>query len=177
MNSISLTYLKSIIVSTLIFSAAIGTSYAINPAFVMVPQHNYTHQLYDESGDALDPNIDIIEYGSYLEDDQLILYLIVDGIISETNATYQLFIVAKSAANEGAHVYYVDIDVEAEREYNYGSYVEISGDTISIRNSADNFIPDSYMIGLEARAMNFDERDTTSSARDNVLITKFLGIF
>jgi hypothetical protein len=178
MNSITSSYLKSVLVSTLILSAAFGTGYAINPAFLMVPQQNYTHQLYDERGDVSDPDIDIIEYGSYIDDTEIIIYLIVDGIISE-NSTFQLFIVAKTSANEGAHVYFNDFDIDAGTsiESNYDSVVIINNNTLSIRFPLSKIMPDSYMVGLEARALNFDDRDTTSSARNNTLQAKFLGIF
>jgi hypothetical protein len=175
MNSITSSYLKSVLVSTLILSAAFGTGYAINPAFLMVPQQNYTHQLSDELGDVSDPDIDIIEYGSYFDDTEIIIYLIVDGSINE-NATYQLFIVAKTSANERAHIYFNDNDVDSDTG-NYGSVVIINNNKLSIRFPVAKIMPDSYMVGLEARASNFDDRDTTSSARNNTLHTKFLGIF
>jgi len=66
--------------------------------------------------------------------------------------------------------------VQNGEEQNYQSEVTINGNRLEVSFSMDRFITNSYMVGIEVRALAFGSEDTTPSARDNPLVTRFLGL-
>ncbi len=167
-------YLKSILVTVVVVTASIGAAYIIDPSTVFIPQHQFEFELSDATEDVNISCINIVEYGSYKLNKKVVLYL---EVVTEINlsATYQLFIVAKTPNDDIAHVY--NNDVKDGIEKNYQSEVAINGSRLEVHFSTDRFISRSYMVGIEVRALAFTSEDTTPSARDNPLKTRFLGLF
>ncbi|MFX0206177.1 MAG: hypothetical protein ACFFDT_09330 [Candidatus Hodarchaeota archaeon] len=167
-------FLKSIIATVVVVAAAIGSAYIIDPSAVFIPQHQFEFQLSDVTDDVNVSYIDIIEYGSYRQGKKVVLYLEVATQIN-LSATYQLFIVAKTPNDDIAHIY--NNEVKDGTETNYQSEVTINDSRLEVIFSMDRFISKSYMVGIEVRALGFASEDTTPSARDNSLKTRFLGLF
>ncbi|MFX0093764.1 MAG: hypothetical protein ACFFBD_18575 [Candidatus Hodarchaeota archaeon] len=174
MAVVKTSFLKAIVVTIVIVCASIGFAFVIDPNAVFIPQHQFEFELTDDTGDVDDGSIDIIEYGSYRLGKKVVLYLEVATQIN-LSSTYQLFIVAKSPNDDIAHIY--NNNVYNGTEENYQSEVVINGNRLEVSFSMDRFIQNSYMIGIEARALGFASKDMTLSARDNPLITRFLGLF
>ncbi|MHA2226394.1 MAG: hypothetical protein ACXAC8_14390 [Candidatus Hodarchaeales archaeon] len=166
-------FLKSIAVTVVVIVASVGTAFVINPNAIFVPQHQFDFELTDVSADVNIGSIDIIEYGSFPQGLKVVLFLEVATQIN-LSSTYQLFIVAKTPNDDIAHIYNNDVSNGAEK--NYQSEVTINGNRLEVSFSMDRFISNSYMVGLEARALAFTSEDTTPPARDNPLKTRFLGL-
>lgn len=167
------TYMKGLIVTLSVVGVSIGTVVVVDDTMILIPQHQFAFELTDAINDISNSNIDIIAYGSYKDGHNVVLYLEVDGII-DSGLRYQLFIVAKYPHEETAHIYFNDVNNGSEE--NYQSIVVINGNRLEILFSTKNFVKDSYMVGIEARTVSFDEKDTTPNARDNPLQMKFLGL-
>ncbi len=174
MSVLTNSFLKSFIVTIAIVTASIGSAFIIDPNAVFIPQHQFKFTLTDATDDVNISYIDIIEYGSYRQGNKVVLYLEVATQIN-LSATYQLFIVAKTPNDDFAHIY--NNQVYNGEEENYQSDVTINGNRLEVYFSMDRFITNSYMVGIEARALGFASEDTTPSARDNLLKTRFLGLF
>ncbi len=174
MNIVLNSFLKSIVAIAVVIAASIGSTYIIDPFAVFIPQHQFEFQLSDVTNDVNISYIDIIEYGSYKQDKKVVLYIEVATQINLTT-TYQLFIVAKTPNNDVSHIY--NNEVNGGTEKNYQSEVAINGSRLEVSFSMDRFISNSYMVGIEVRALAFASKDTTPSARDNPLKTSFLGLF
>ncbi|MFX1285076.1 MAG: hypothetical protein ACFFB5_15555 [Promethearchaeota archaeon] len=174
MSVILNSYLKSIIATVVVVVASIGSAYIIDPSAVFIPQHQFEFQLSDITDDVNISYIDIVEYGSFQQGKKVVLYLEVAAQINLTSV-YQLFIVAKTPNDDVAHIY--NNEVKDGTETNYQSEVNINGSRLEVLFSMDRFISKSYMVGVEARALAFASEDTTPSARDNPLKTRFLGFF
>ena len=167
-------YLKSLLVAVVVVIASIGAAYVINPSTVFIPQHQFEFELTDAIEDVNVSYIDIVEYGSYRLGKKVVLYLEVQGLIN-ASAVYQLFIVAKTPGDDVAHTYNNEVDDGTEDFYQ--STVTINDNRLEVLFSTDRFISNSYMIGIEVSALVFATEDTTPSARNNSLLTRFLGIF
>lgn len=174
MSVILNSFLKSAIVTVIVVTAAIGSAYIIDPSAVFIPQHQFNFELSDISSDVNTGYIDIVAYGSYKQGRKVVLYLEVATQIN-FSATYQLFIVAKTPNDDVAHIY--NNEVYDGSEKNYQSEVTIDDNRLEVSFSLARFISNSYMVGIEVRALAFASEDTTSPARDNPLITRFLGLF
>ncbi|MFX0123463.1 MAG: hypothetical protein ACFFAE_07460 [Candidatus Hodarchaeota archaeon] len=173
MNVVTSSFFRSILVTVVVVAASIGSAFIIDPTTVFIPQHQFEFQLTDLADDVDVSYLDIIEYGSYKEEKYVVLYLEVATQIN-ISATYQLFIVAKFPNDETAHIY--NNDVYNGVEQNYQSEVTISGNRLEVKFSTNKFISNSYMVGIEVRALGMASEDSSPLARDNPLKTRFLGI-
>ncbi len=167
-------YLKGLLVTLIVVSVSIGSAFAVNKYSVFIPQHQFNFELTDTSNDVDESQIDIIEYGAYKKAQVVVLYLEVANEIN-TSLQYRLIIVAKSPGDDNAHIYFNDVIDGSES--NYQSVVIIDGNRLEVHFSLSKFIPNSFMVGIEASAHSFDEEDITPSARNNSLLTRFLGVF
>ena len=167
-------YIKSILVTVVVLTASLGAAYIIDPSTILIPQHQFEFELLDVEEDVNISYIDIVEYGSYRDGKKVVLYLEVSGQIN-TSAIYQLFIVAKFPNDDEAHSYKIEVDNGTEDFYQ--SVVVINDSRLEVQFSTNRFISNSYMVGIEVRALSFASEDTTPSARENPLKTRFLGIF
>lgn len=167
-------YLKSIVVTIVVLTASLGVAYLVDPSTILIPQHQFEFELSDVTEDVNISYIDIVAYGSYRQGKNVVLYLEVLGQIN-TSAIYQLIIVAKYPNNDIAHIYRNEVDNGTEDFYQ--SVVAINGNRLEVYFPMDQFTTNSYMIGIQARALGFASDDTTPSARNNTLKTRFLGIF
>ncbi|MFX0013385.1 MAG: hypothetical protein ACFFB2_02030 [Promethearchaeota archaeon] len=166
-------FLKSIIVTIIITIASVGSTLIINPNAIFVPQHQFDFELTDVREDVNDSYVDIIKYGSFKQGKNVVLYLEVATLIN-LSSLYRLFIVAKTTNDNEAHIY--NNEVQGGTEQNYQSEVIIDGNRLEVFFSTDRFISNSYMVGIEAGAHSFASEDSTPSARDNPLKTRFLGL-
>lgn len=169
-------FFRSIIVTIVVVAASIGSAFLLDPSTVFIPQHQFEFQLTDEANDVNVSYLDIIEYGSYKQGKYVVLYLEVASNInySTPGPMYRLTVVAKYPNDNTAHIY--RNEVYNGTEENYQSDVTITGNRLEVAFSIDKFIPNSYMIGIEVRALGFTSEDSSPSARDNPLKTRFLGI-
>ena len=177
MSVVTNSLIKSAIVTVFVITASIGFAFIIDPTSVFIPQHQFEFQLTDEANDVNVSYIDIIEYGSYKQGKNVVLYLEVASEINHSTPgpMYRLTVVAKFPNDDTAHIY--RNEVYNGTEQNYQSYVTITGNRLEVTFSIDKFIPKSYMVGIEVRASGFVSEDSSPSARDNPLKTRFLGIF
>jgi hypothetical protein len=167
-------FVKSVAVTMIVVAASLGSTFLIDPSAIFIPQHQFEFELSDASGDTDIDYIDIVEYGSFRRGSKVVLYLEVATQIN-LSATYQLFIVAKTPNDDIAHIYNNAVSNGVEK--NYQSEVTIDNNRLEVAFSTARFIANSYMVGLETRALAFASEDTTSPARENPLKTRFLGIF
>ncbi|MFW9778240.1 MAG: hypothetical protein ACFFE8_05235 [Candidatus Heimdallarchaeota archaeon] len=167
-------FVKSVAVTMIVVAASLGSAFLIDPSAIFIPQHQFEFDLTDATGDVDIDYIDIVEYGSYRQGLTVVLYLEVATQIN-LSATYQLFIVAKFPNDDTAHIYNNEVSMGIET--NYQSKVTSDGNRLEVTFSMTRFLANSYMVGLETRALAFASEDTTSPARDNPLKTRFLGIF
>lgn len=174
MNIIINSYIKGLLVTALVASVSIGSAFVLNKYSVFIPQHQFNFELTDTSNDVNVTQIDIIEYGAYRIQEEVVLYLKVAGTIN-ISLVYRLFIVAKSPGEDVAHIYFNDISNGIES--NYQSEVFIESNRLEVHFLLSRFISNSYMVGIEASAHALNEEDNTPSARDNSLLTRFLGLF
>ena len=177
MSVITNSFLKSGVVTVVVLAASVGSAFLIDPASVFIPQHQFDFQLTDETNDVNVSYIDIIVYGSYKQGKNVVLYLEVASEINHSTPgpIYRLTVVAKFPNDDTAHIYRNEVYNGTEQMYQ--SDVAITGNRLEVTFSIDKFIPNSYMVGIEARASGFASEDTSPSARDNPLKTRFLGIF
>jgi len=176
-------YLKASLITLLIFSSSISIAYVIDENLIMIPQQTFEHTLTDEQNDVNFTYIDIIEYGSYLEDkDTLCVYLKVAGILNES-IIYNLVIVGKTSDEFEGHIYHYMIrfidGIFQEDQYNYPVTLK-NQNQINLFFPLDRLIPNDCIIGIEASIRSPDansEDDFTTNARNNPLKTSFLGIF
>ena len=138
-----------------------------------LPVHRISVSHVDDIGDVSDPNVDIESYRSYLENNYIILELVVVGnIISNpdslisSNYMYRLIVVAKSPGDDRSHIYSCRF-----QDGEVGQYFlnfEVYNNTLRIFFPFSQFIPDSYMIGLEASAYSvFGDQDIGLEDRDS----------
>lgn len=174
MNTINSSFMKALLAIIIVGIASFSIAFLIDNTIVYRPIHNTNFQLIDESGDVAEAYIDIVNYGSIDQGNNILLYLEVLGSINQSGADYSLVIVAKRPRDDVAHIYNVMIDNGIDTSY--GSLITINNSRLEVTFSKSNFIPDSYMVGIEARILGIEE-DITQSARNNPLITKIFGIF
>ncbi|MFX0205913.1 MAG: hypothetical protein ACFFDT_07990 [Candidatus Hodarchaeota archaeon] len=169
-------FFRSVIVTAVVVAASLGSAFLFDPTTVFIPQHQFEFQLTDDANDVNVSYIDIIEYGSYKQGKFIVLYLEVASKINHSTPgpIYWLTVVAKYPNDDPAHIY--NNEVYNGTELNYQSYVTITGNRLEVAFSIDKFNPNSYMIGIEVRASGFASEDSSPSARDNPLKTRFLGI-
>lgn len=177
MSVVTNSILRSGVVTVIVLAASIGSAFVIDPTTVFIPQHQFEFQLTDEANDVNVSYIDIIEYGSYKQGKNVVLYLKVASAINHSTPgpMYRLTVVAKYPNDDTAHIY--RNEVYNGTEQNYQSDVTITGNRLEVAFSIAKFIPKSYMVGIEVRASCFASEDSSPSARDNPLKTRFLGIF
>jgi len=174
MNTINSSFIKALIAIIIVGVASFSVAIFFDNTLLFHPIHNANLELTDEMGDVSEPYIDIIKYGSMDLENEILLYLEVLGELNQSQASYSLIIVAKRPNEQIAHIY--NIAIENGIDSNYGSIVLINESRVEVKFLKSNFIPNSYMVGIEARTLGIDE-DTTLQARENPLITKILGIF
>jgi hypothetical protein len=176
MNVVINSFSRSFIVTVVVVAASIGSAFLFDPTTVFISQHQFEFQLTDEANDVNVSYIDIIEYGSYQQGKNVVLYLEVASKINHSTPgpLYRLIVVAKFPNGDPAHIYRNEVYNGTEQMYQ--SYVTITGNRLEVAFSIDKFLPNSYMIGIEARASGFASEDSSPSARDNPLKTRFLGI-
>lgn len=169
-------FFRSVVVTVVVVAASIGFAFILDPTAVFIPQHQFEFQLTDEANDVNVSYLDIIEYGSYKQGKNVVLYLEVATEINHSTPgpLYRLTVVAKYPNDDTAHIYRNEVYNGIEQ--NYQSDVTITGNRLEVRFSIDKFIPKSYMVGIEVRATGFAFEDSGSSARDNPLKIRFLGI-
>jgi hypothetical protein len=177
MSVVTNSFLKSGIVTIVVLTASVGFAFVIDPTSVFIPQHQFEFQLTDEANDVNVSYIDIIEYGSYKQGKNVVLYLEVASEINHSTPgpMYRLSIVVKYPNDDTAHIYRNEVYNGTEQMYQ--SDVTITGNRLEVAFSIDKFIPNSYMVGIEVQASGFASEDSSPSARDNPLKTRFLGIF
>ena len=158
-------------IATILFSTLVifvGLSYVGT-----LPVHRISISHVDEIGDVSDPNADIVSYRSYPKNNYIVLELVVAGnIISDpdllisSNYMYRLTVVAKFLGNNRTHIYSCRF-----QDGEVGSYFldsEVYNGTLLIFFPFSQFIPDSYMIGLEASAYSiFGDEDLGLEDRDS----------
>lgn len=122
-----------------------------------LPVHRISISHIDEIGDVSDPNADIVSYRSYPEHNYIVLELVVAGIIISdpdsvipSNYMYRLTVVAKCPGDNRTHIYSCTFKDGVVSQYFLDS--EVYNGTLRIFFPFSQFIPDSYMIGLEASA-------------------------
>jgi hypothetical protein len=120
----------------------------------------------DDVGDVSDPNADILSYRSYPENHYIVLELVVAGNIkSISNYMYRLTVVAKYVGDKRAHIYSCRFQDGVVGHYPLDA--EIQNGTLRILFPFSQFIPNSYMIGLEASAYSTSgEEDLGLEDRD-----------
>ncbi|MFX1518134.1 MAG: hypothetical protein ACFFC6_17690 [Promethearchaeota archaeon] len=177
MSVVTNSILRSGVVTVIVLAASIGSAFVIDPTTVFIPQHQFEFQLTDEANDINVSYIDIIEYGSYKQGKNVVLYLEVASEINHSTPgpMYRLTVVAKYPNDDTVHIY--RNEVYNGTEQNYQSDVTITGNRLEVAFSIDKFSPKSYMVGIEVHASGFVSEDSSPSARDNPLKTRFLGIF
>ncbi|UCG02168.1 MAG: hypothetical protein JSW11_21575 [Candidatus Heimdallarchaeota archaeon] len=176
MSVITNSFFKSVTVTVVVVIASIGFAFITNPTAVFIPRHQFEFQLTDVADDVNVSYLDIIEYGSYKQGKNVVLYIEVATEINHSTPGphYWLTIVAKYPNDDTAHIYWNEVYNGTEQ--NYQSDVAITGNRLEVAFSIDKFIPKSYMVGIEVRASGFISEDSSPSARDNPLKTRFLGI-
>jgi hypothetical protein len=150
------------------------------PAFGRLPVHQTNIHHYDPIDDVSNPNIDIAEIRSYALNDEIVLELIVAGIIvsaepSSENSSgymYRLMLIARGLDEIVAHEYSCTYRDGIVSQFDFMTEVENS--TLRIFFSKNAFIPDSYMIGLEASAAYLAEEDYTLPDRA-APVARFFG--
>ncbi|MFX0053102.1 MAG: hypothetical protein ACFFAJ_03220 [Candidatus Hodarchaeota archaeon] len=176
MNVITNSFFRSVVVTVVVVIASIGFAFITDPTAVFISQHQFEFQLTDEVNDVNVSYLDIIEYGSYKQGKYVVLYLEVASKINHSTPgpIYLLTVVAKYPNDDTAHIYRNEVYNGTEQMYQ--SDVTITGNRLEVAFSIDNFVPNSYMIGIEVRASGFTSEDSSPSARNNPLKTRFLGI-
>lgn len=184
MNLIPSSFIKAFTVTSIVVMAALVFTLIIDETAINQPIHNFTHQLEDPQGDILDDFLDIIAYGSYEQGNIIVLYLEVLGIIVASNETspyvnlqYSMNLVARYP-NTGESAIYnnvFSIYSGTGTEENYRSKVIIQDSRLEFHFSKQNLVSGLYVVGVEALAQG-QEEDLTIRARDNPILTKFLGI-
>jgi len=145
------------------------------------PVHRTDIYHTDPVGDVQNPDIDIIQIGSYEEEGNIVLVLTVDGIIQnpgkivdEYNESYryELIVIAKNKNNPCIHIYRI-IYANGQIQ-NYEFISRTNGDTLRIFFTKDTFLIDMYMVGLEAATYSpisaGAETDTMPLDRDRPII-------
>jgi hypothetical protein len=143
------------------------------PTIGHLPVHRTNILHSDAQGDVPDPDFDIIQIRSYAQSWYVVLELTVAGLIqtADTNSSYSDFLyeitVVAKGINLGPHIYSCTYQNGIVEQYGFDAEVENS--TLRIFFPLAAFISDSYMIGLEGRAMTPFDRDLTSEDRDSPL--------
>ena len=141
------------------------------------PTHRTDIYHPDPVGDVSDPDIDIIQLGSYEEEGNIVLSLTVDGSIqykgnpndqNDGSYRYEFRIVARNENDQDLFIYTIIYTEGQVQNYNIDSRNSI--DTLRIYFNKDIFHSNTYMIGLEATAYSpaiyKAEMDITSADRD-----------
>ncbi|MHA2135698.1 MAG: hypothetical protein ACXAEN_20065 [Candidatus Thorarchaeota archaeon] len=124
------------------------------------PLHRTSIEHSDVEGDMIDQDIDIIEIKSFLQGENLVLQLKVTGIIHSISSSdpddsseyqYRLIVVAKGLEDDDAHIYVCSYIYGIISQYDFEA--EAENDTLVIYFPLSAFVFNSYMIGLEGRAL------------------------
>lgn len=154
----------------------------ISAIFVIgrVPVHRANIEHKDPEGDVSNPDCDIVRIKSFLDRKHIVLEMMVAGRINNSTTAsqysypyeYRFTIVAKMLDDDEAHIYVI--------RYKNGSLGPSSdaravteNNTLTIFFSLNEFVSDSYMIGLEGWASDYNWVDRTSSDR-NATIARLL---
>ena len=87
--------MKGLIVTLAVVSVSIGTAVVVDDTKIFIPQHEFKFELNDTDNDIFNSNIDIIAYGSYKVDNNLIsvtchLYVMSSGKLIRFNKNKQM---------------------------------------------------------------------------------------
>lgn len=163
-DSLRYSWKRTVLVVVMIIVVLLGTSIIGN-----LPVHRTNIVHTDPLGDVSDPDFDIIQIKSIGEPSQIVLELTVAGRIqtpetaSYPNFLYFIVVVARGISH-GPHIYSCVYDGENIKQYGFD--FEVDNSTLRVFFPLTAFIPDSYMIGLEASAASLEE-DNTPEDRDS----------
>ena len=149
--------------------------------FYAEPVHRVNIHHTDPMGDVENPDIDIIQIGSYEEENNIVLALTVDGIIQSNEESlekdnesfrYELTIITRNNNDQVIIIYHIIFVNGKVQNYNFSS--RIYGDTLRIFIEKDTFPMDVFIVGLESITHSpvsvGAETDTTSLDRDRSII-------